>query len=122
MGREDEIQVIGSSGNISFSQNANNHPIQIIKPVDKSSPLLGVAAGRNEILKATFSYYRTSVNGSLEKFYEIKLTNVSIVDYSFMFPNSINNNDLMPYEKLSLRYESISWRHLIAGTEGYLIF
>lgn len=122
LGREDEIQVIGTNGTITFEQNVSNHPIQILKPIDKSSPLLGLAIRQNEILTAILSFYRTSLQGSLEKFYEIKLTNVSIVDFSFIFPHSINNNDLMPYEKLSLRYESISWRHLIAGTEAYIIF
>ncbi|MCS6724965.1 type VI secretion system tube protein TssD, partial [Proteus mirabilis] len=101
LGREDEIQVIGTNGDISREQNATNHPIQILKPIDKSSPLLGIAIGNNEILKATLSFYRTSLQGSLEKYYEIKLTDVSISNLSFVFPNSINNNDLIPYEKLT---------------------
>lgn len=121
IGHEDEIQVIGLNHSISRSQNTSHHPIQLLKPIDKSSPLLGVAISNNELFKAKFYFYRTSSSGKLERFYELLLTNASIIEVSCVYPNSINNNDVMPYEKLLLKYESISWRHLISGTEGYSI-
>lgn len=121
LGHENEIQVIGLNHSMTRTQNSTHHPLQILKPIDKSSPLLGVALNNNELFNAVFYFYRTNGQGGLEKFYELKLTKASLVEVSCVYPNSINNNDLMPYEKLLVKYESISWRHLSAGTEGYSI-
>ncbi|MBG5928587.1 MULTISPECIES: Hcp family type VI secretion system effector [Providencia] len=121
LGHENEIQVIGLNHSMTRTQNSSHHPIQILKPIDKSSPLLGVALNNNELFSAVFYFYRTSGQGGLEKFYELKLTKASLVEVSCVYPNSINNNELMPYEKLLMKYESISWRHLMSGTEGYSI-
>ncbi|EKT54253.1 Hcp family type VI secretion system effector [Providencia sneebia] len=121
LGHENEIQVIGLNHSMTRTQNSSHHPIQILKPIDKSSPLLGVALNNNELFDAVFYFYRTSGQAGLEKFYELKLTKSSLVEVSCVYPNSINNNELMPYEKLLMKYESIAWRHLVSGTEGYSI-
>jgi type VI secretion system Hcp family effector len=65
---------------------------------------------------------RTNASGAIEVFFGIKLTDATIVDISYAYPNSIENNSLMPYEKILLKYKSISWEHKIAGTSGYSIW
>ncbi|EIS70393.1 type VI secretion system effector, Hcp1 family protein, partial [Yersinia pestis PY-66] len=52
-------------------QNVSHHPISFIKPIDKSSPLLGVAISENELLDAVFDFYRTNSAGALELYYTI---------------------------------------------------
>lgn len=118
---KDQIQVLSVNYNISRMQNASHYPILIVKPVDKSSPLLGVAVANNEILDAEFSFYRINQSGQLEKYFEIKLTKAMIVDFSQSFPDGPVDSHIVSHEKILLQYESISWRHILAGTSGYSI-
>ncbi|TDB47294.1 Hcp family type VI secretion system effector [Photorhabdus luminescens] len=121
-GHEDQIQVLNLNHSITREKNVAHHPIQFIKPIDKSSPLLAAAISSNELLNAIFFFYRTNFAGQLELFYEVKLIEASIVDISCVYPNSINNNEMMPYEKVFLKYRSISWNHITAGTSAYSIW
>ncbi|WP_420064398.1 Hcp family type VI secretion system effector [Pectobacterium colocasium] len=121
-GHENQIQILGLNHTITREENISHHPIQLIKPIDKSSPLLGVSVTSNEKLKASFFFYRTNMAGQLEVFYELILTDARIVSVSSSYPNSINNNDSIPYEEVMLKYASISWSHKIAGTSGYSIW
>lgn len=121
VGHEDEIQVLSLNHNITRGQNVSHHPITLIKPIDKSSPLLGVAISNNEQLEANFSCYRTNQTGHLELYYKLKLTKACIVDISSTYTNLINSSSIVPYEKILLTYESISWEHITSGTSGYSI-
>lgn len=121
IGHEDEIQVIGLNSGSFREQNASYRPVVFTKPIDKSSPLLSVALDGNEVLEAIFAFYRTSQSGQLEKYYEIKLTGVSLIEISDIFPDSIKDNDSMPYQRIQMKYESISRNHLMANTSSYSI-
>ncbi|MEI7353734.1 Hcp family type VI secretion system effector [Pectobacterium versatile] len=122
LGHEDQIQVLSLNHSMSYDDNLSCHPVELIKFIDKSSPLLGVSTSSNERLTANFFLYRVNSAGQLELFYEIKLTDARIVDISCNYPHSINNNEMMPYEKVHLKYGSISWEHKVAGTSGYSIW
>ncbi|MBD1226837.1 Hcp family type VI secretion system effector [Xenorhabdus griffiniae] len=121
-GHEDQIQVLGLTHSMTRNQNVSHHPIQFIKPIDKSSPLLSISIDTNESLNGSFIFYRTSQAGQLEFFYELKITEATIADISCTYPNSINNNEQIPYEKVLLNYKSISWNHVTAGTSAYSIW
>lgn len=118
---EDQIYVYSFDYDLTRHQNLNHSPVIISKPIDKSSPLLGVAITNNELLECELEFYRTSSNGSQEKFYSVKLTKSSIVNISAHYPNSLTHADAQPYEDITIRYESISWSHICAGTSGYSI-
>ncbi|MET4862721.1 type VI secretion system tube protein Hcp [Morganella morganii] len=60
-------------------------------------------------------------SGQLEKYFEIKLTKAMIVDFSQSFPDGPVDSHMVSHEKILLQYESISWRHILAGTSGYSI-
>lgn len=122
LGHEDQIQVLSLNHSMTYDDNLSCHPVELIKFIDKSSPLLGVSTSSNERLTANFFLYRVNSAGQLELFYEIKLTDARIVDISCNYPHSINNNEMMPYEKVHLKYGSISWEHKVAGTSGYSIW
>ena len=72
-GHEDEIMIFELSSNISMNQNVCFQPIDIRKPIDKSSPLLAQALTNNEILTCNFLFYRTAMSGGIELYYKIKL-------------------------------------------------
>lgn len=121
-GHEDQIQVLSLNHAISRQQNVSHQPIQFIKPIDKSSPLLAMAIDSNESLNGGFIFYRTSQTGQLELFYEVKITEATIADISSIYPHSINDHEIMPYEKITLNYKSITWNHVTAGTSAYSIW
>ncbi|WP_369311206.1 Hcp family type VI secretion system effector [Providencia rettgeri] len=118
---KDEILIYSLDHDIFRTQNVSHSPVTITKPVDKSSPLLGVSISNNELMECDFIFYRTSESGNQEKFYTIKLTNASIKNVSLHFPNSLTHEDAQPYESITIDYESITWAHVIAGTSGYSI-
>ncbi|MEH0874843.1 Hcp family type VI secretion system effector [Pectobacterium cacticida] len=122
LGHENQIQALSLNHSMSYDDNLSCHPVELVKFIDKSSPLLGVSTSSNERLTANFFLYRVNSVGQLELFYEIKLTDARIVDISCNYPHSINNNEMMPYEKVLLKYGSISWEHKVAGTSGYSIW
>lgn len=121
IGHEDEIQILNISDGMTRHQNIVHHPIQVIKLIDKSSPLLGVAMNNNEILEAIFNLYRTSQSGHFELYYKLKLTNATIIDISSTYTNTLDSNGIPPHQKVLFNYESITWEHVIAGTSGYSI-
>lgn len=121
-GHENEIQILSLNHAITREQHCTHHPVEFIKPIDKSSPLISTSISNNEILTAIFSFYRINPSGALELYYELKLTKATIIDISSNYPHVINNHSVMPFEKVSLKYESISWYHRIAGTSGYSIW
>ncbi|CBJ82828.1 hypothetical protein XBJ1_3710 [Xenorhabdus bovienii SS-2004] len=59
-------------------QNINYQPVDIRKPIDKSSPLLAQNLTNNERLTCSFHFYRTSMQGGLELYYKIKLTGATL--------------------------------------------
>ncbi|GAB7263352.1 Hcp family type VI secretion system effector [Dickeya ananatis] len=110
-GHENQIQVLGLNHTITREENVAHHLIQLIKPIDKSSPLLGVSVTSNESLTANFFFYRTNQAGQLEVFYELKLTDARIVEVSASYPHSLNDNGSLPYEVVMLKYKTIAWNH-----------
>lgn len=121
-GHTDQIYLHQLNHSMSREQHVSHHPFVIVKPIDKSSPLIGIAISNNERLDALIEIYRTNQNGGRELFYSIKLTNVTITDVNIFYPNSSTHNESQPQESISLKYESISWQHHIAGTSGYSIW
>ncbi|PHM48797.1 Hcp family type VI secretion system effector [Xenorhabdus miraniensis] len=119
---ENQIYIYELNHSLSREQNVNHFPITIKKPIDKSTPLLGMAISNNEELECIFDVYRTDNNGGLVLFFTIKATNVTISNIDIICPHSLTHNDAQPQESVSLKYKSITWQHHIAGTSGYSIW
>ena len=66
-------------------------------------------------------YYRTSDTGAQEKYMTILLRNASIINFSQNHANALMQNDVLPSETLTIRYESITCNHIMASTSGYSI-
>jgi len=115
----DQIMILGLTHGITRDQNVNHQTFSFIKPVDKSSPLLGKAITENEILTCDFDFYRTNRAGNNELYYKVKLTNARISDIHLEIPHIIDNNSSQPEETIFLIYETINWEHCIAGTSSF---
>ncbi|QQA77821.1 Hcp family type VI secretion system effector [Pectobacterium parmentieri] len=121
-GHEDQIMVLAFEHGIAREENVSHGPISFVKPIDKSSPLFGMAISNNEHLDIDFSFYRTASSGGVELFYSIKITDANLIRINVIYPHAINHFDNQPEEIITFRYKSISWSHLIAGTSGYSIW
>ncbi|EMD6372598.1 Hcp family type VI secretion system effector [Morganella morganii] len=117
----DEILVIAVSFDVSRAQNLIHGPVSITKYVDKATPLLLTAVTNNEIMDCEIDYYRTSDTGAQEKYMTILLRNASIINFSQNHANALMQNDVLPSETLTIRYESIICNHIMASTSGYSI-
>lgn len=121
-GHKDQILTLSLDHSMTREQHVSHHPVVLSKPVDKSSPLLGVAISNNESLEALFEFYRTNASGAQELYYTLLLTDATISDIAVSIPHSITHTGSQPQETISLKYKSIAWNHNIAGTSGYSIW
>ncbi|KKD00853.1 Hcp family type VI secretion system effector [Photobacterium halotolerans] len=119
LGHEDEITVLSYSHAIAFDNRSTHHPIQIVKRVDKSSPILAQACSDGEELKCKLSFYRPNAKGGVELFYEIQLTGALIRSVSMHMPHVVDFNDDEMQETLLIAYKDIQWRHVAANTGAY---
>lgn len=93
LSHHDQIMVLGLSHGITREQNVNHQLLTLIKPVDKSSPLLGKAISDNECLSCEFSLYRTNRAGINECYYKITLINARIAAINLHNPHTINDSE-----------------------------
>ncbi|MEH2920424.1 Hcp family type VI secretion system effector [Samsonia erythrinae] len=121
-GHEDEIFTLALRHTITRDQNVKHNPVEIIKPIDKSSPLLGVSISDNEILKCVFDIYRGTPEGVLKKYYTIKLNDASIANISIDYPHSLTHADKQPHEMVLFYYKDITWTNHATGTSGYSLW
>ncbi|NHB88818.1 Hcp family type VI secretion system effector [Photorhabdus tasmaniensis] len=121
-GHENRIMVLQFNHGLTVAQNVNYQPVNFIKPLDKSSPLLMIAAANREKMELTFDVYRTSQIGSQELFYSILLTGAKICGLNVNYPHVVNDNKGQPEEVVSVQYVNITCRHYMAGTSGYCIW
>jgi len=121
-GHENQIFIYAFDHDMTREQNINHHPVIVTKPIDKSSPLLGVSLSNNEKLQIIIYMYRINPAGSIEKFFTIKLKDAYLSGISQHCPNSLTQSEMQPYEILSIAYKSIDWTHNTAGTSGYSIW
>ncbi|MFG1174577.1 Hcp family type VI secretion system effector [Erwiniaceae bacterium CAU 1747] len=121
-GHEDEIMVLSLETEISRAQHVNHQPVMFIKPIDKSTPLLGMAISDNEELDITFTEYRTSSSGANERYFTRKLRGAFLERIKTLSPHTQRHNDKQPEELILVRYATIQWEHHLAGTSGYSIW
>lgn len=120
-GKEDYIFITEFDCAVTRDQNLSHHPIDFVKLIDKSSPLILIAITNNERLTLTFDFFRISQHGGPEKYYTIRLNEASIINYATRSPNNILRNDIQPEEYISVKYRDITTSHIMAGTSGYSI-
>ncbi|HGY1114749.1 Hcp family type VI secretion system effector [Providencia rettgeri] len=121
LNHQDEIFITQYSESTSRMQNMTHHPIDFIKMIDKSTPLLLVANSNNEKLQLELSIYKTTTNGTMEKYLVVKINEAYIINRNVRIPHSINSNDMQPEESFSIIYRDITYNHITAGTSGYSI-
>ncbi len=118
-GHEDESFVYSFQHLMTREQHVTHHPIIILKPIDKSSPLMASSLSNNEKLEIMINMYRTSITGGIEKYFSIRLGDASIKSIKCDYPHSQTNNNMIPQEAISLSYRDITWNHITCATGSY---
>jgi type VI secretion system Hcp family effector len=121
-GHEDQIMVYSLAHNISREQHTAHQPFTITKPIDKSTPLIGMGITNNEEMYLLLDFYRTSNVGAQEKYFSIEIRKAKLKRVALNYPHALTNNDSQPEEILSVVYQDIKWQHHIAGTTGYSLW
>ncbi|MGP3590299.1 Hcp family type VI secretion system effector [Vagococcus sp. WN89Y] len=119
---KDEIIVYEVSNTVRRDEQVAMQPLQIRKPIDKSTPLLAQALGENEKLECVFSFYRTASYGGNEFYFKMTLKDAIISNINFFHPNAISHNEIQPYEGISFKFSSIMWEHVTAKTSSCLLW
>ncbi len=91
-----------------------HRPVEVIKPLDKISPQLYQALCEREVLtKVVLFWCHFNSSGTSELLYEIELKNARVVSLQPVMPDLLTKGqEDHPYcEKVSLLYESVSWRY-----------
>ncbi len=101
--------------------NRVHQALQITKPLDAASPLLGNSVCTGEMLpKCEFKFWRTNVQGQQEHYYTITLTDGIIVDITAHTP--LITDQSLGYreheETISFSYRKIEFNHVISGKTG----
>lgn len=118
----DQILIYSLSHSLSRERNVNHHHVSIVKPLDKSSPLLAKAITDNESLSCVFDFYRTDKAGRMECYYQLKLTDARIAELDLHIPHSVTQSGKEAQETISFSYKSIGWEHINAGTSTYSLW
>lgn len=119
-GHEDEITVLGFSHNMAWENRSVHSPVQIVKKVDKSSPLISQACSDGSELKCKLTFYRNSPRGGVqEKFYEIDLIGALVRNVHIEMPNVAHFGESEMQEVVDISYRDIHWKHLAATTNGF---
>jgi type VI secretion system secreted protein Hcp len=97
-----------------------HRPVIITKVFDKSSPMLYLALCQNELVDVEIKWFRPTETAGIEHYFTTTLKQAKIVDIKAYMPNCQDKNlaQFTHLEDISFSYAKISWRHVIAGTEG----
>ena len=96
-------------------------PLVIEKRIDKSSPLIAKALCNNEVIEATFNFFRPSPtgDGTTEQFFTVKIAEARIAAIHRQSPNVIDPASAAapPTETVSFVFGDITWTYTEGGVE-----
>ncbi|MGK9237381.1 Hcp family type VI secretion system effector [Inquilinus limosus] len=95
-------------------------PASFTKAYDKASPLLWNSLATGEILQLKMAFFRTSLSGQQEKYFEIKWTDALLVDgKGFVYDCLDPETKSYPHmETWFFTYRAVQWDHTVCGTSG----
>ena len=118
-GHEDEITVLSFSHAVARDSQTIHNPIQIVKKIDKASPLIAQSCSDGDEISCKVMFYRPTSKGGSELFYEVNLTGALVRSVSTHMPHVIDFNDNEMSETVLISYRDINWRHVGANTAAF---
>jgi type VI secretion system secreted protein Hcp len=98
-----------------------HEPIEVVKRIDASTPLLAKALCRNEVIEGVLRFYRPSPrgDGSTEQFFTVEISGGRIDAIERSSPNAIDpaESKSPPLETVRVVYHTIRWVYEPNGSE-----
>ncbi len=130
VGLEDHIEWYGMNHEIAVdnegkgrrAKHEEHHPITLVKPMDKASPLLLDTLTKNGVIpKIELKFYRPAASGEEVHYYTITLEEAQIAKIA---TEQLNNKypENMAHETretVSFTYDKITWEEVTAGTMAF---
>ncbi len=130
LGREKSIECLMFKDNVRTARELGSRaavgrrvhePIEIIKRIDKSSPLLAKALCRNEKIEGQFLFFRPNPagDGTTEQFFTVEIQNGRVDSIERISPNAHDPaaSNAPPMEIVRMVYHTIRWVYVPTGAE-----
>ena len=130
LGRENSIECLVFKDNVRTARELGSRaavgrrvhePVEIVKRIDRSSPLLAKALCKNEKVDAIFKFFRPAPkgDGTTEQFFTVKIENARVDAIERHSPNAIDpaESKAPPLETVKFVYHTISWTYEPSGAE-----
>ncbi|MDY7225756.1 type VI secretion system tube protein TssD [Hyalangium rubrum] len=96
-------------------------PLLIRKRIDKSTPLLMKALTENQVIDATFKFFRPNPtgDGTTEQFYTVNIKQGRINSIKQLVPNTIVPASAFepPLEEVAIVFHTIDWTYTNGGVQ-----
>jgi type VI secretion system secreted protein Hcp len=130
LGREESIECVyfeecvktaREAGSSMATGRRQHEELTFRKRIDKSSPHLLKALTDNQVIEATFKFFRPSPvgDGTTQQFYTIAIKNGRIASYRIISPDVTMPaaTGLPPLEEIKISFHTIKWTYTDGGIE-----
>lgn len=130
MDRENSIECLSFEDSVRTAREASSgmasgertyEPVRIVKRIDKSSPLLAKALCNNEVIEATFKFYRPNPagDGTTEQHFTVEIQESRIASITRVSPDVIDpaSANAPPTEEVTFVFGYIRWSYEPDGIE-----
>jgi len=120
-GREDKIMVVGVMHEIVCPRDPTSgqptgkrmhKPLTVLKPTDRSSPLLySILCNNEDLVEVTLQFWQPSPTGAERQHYTVRLYNANISAIHFKMANNrtLKLAKIPEYEEVFFTYQKIEW-------------
>jgi len=116
---EDSVRTAREKGTGMATGRRTYNPIIIRKRIDKSSPLLAKALCNNEVIEATFKFFRPSPagDGTAQQFFTVEIAEGRINSIKRVSPDTIDPASASepPTEEVGFVFHTITWTYEDGG-------
>ena len=129
LGRENSIECVYFESAVRTAREASSgratgrrqyEPIIIRKRIDKSTPLLAKALAQNEVIEATFKFFRPAPggDGTTEQFFTVNIAEGRVSSFKMVVPDTLEpaTSTAPPLEEVAFVFHTINWTYEPAGT------
>ena len=118
---EQAVKTAREAGSGMASGRRQYEPLLIRKRIDKSSPLIAKALVENQVIEATFKFFRPTPagDGTTQQFYTIKIEDGRVASQKMYVPDTIvpATSTEPPLEEVSFVFHTITWTYVPDGVE-----
>ncbi len=96
-------------------------PFKVVCEITKALPLFYNALCTGELLEnVTLDWYRISVEGKTERFFQTTLINAQVTNIELLMPDSryLESKPFTQFVNLSFSFRCIEWNHMMSNTLG----